>query len=190
MLFVNIYRGSRTGSMPTSDLLLTFYYPSQTVWEFNLNELKISSNYYLECYTTLKLLCWCQFTRCYVQWTPWGETTPLLTLFVPSNSEWVTSPSPSNTGAKRSKIEVGQEKTNKDAYILMVNIAVLPSLSDTLLLSSSQFVQNEAPIYHLSHQLRVCCHHQWKVSIQCFRKLIFLWLAIIFFANLNVKTMQ
>ena len=35
---------------------------------------------------------------------------PPLTLFIPSNSEWVASPSQSNIGAKRSKAGVGQEK--------------------------------------------------------------------------------
>ena len=33
-----------------------------------------------------------------------------VTLFVPNNSGWVATPSPSNTGAKRSKGGVGQEK--------------------------------------------------------------------------------
>ena len=43
-----------------------------------------------------------------------------------------------------------------------------------------QFIQNQALIHRLSHQLYAHCHHPWKVYIQCFRKLIFLWLAIIF----------
>ena len=34
-----------------------------------------------------------------------------LTFFVPSNSEWVASPGPSNSGAKRSKVWVGTGKT-------------------------------------------------------------------------------
>ena len=61
--------------------------------------------------------------------------TSILTLFVPSNSEWIASPGPSNIGAKRSKIWVGHEKPNKNGHISTVNTAVLPSLSDTTSLS-------------------------------------------------------
>ena len=43
-----------------------------------------------------------------------------------------------------------------------------------------QFIQNQAPIDRPSHQLYARYHHQWKVYIQCFRKLIFLWTAIVF----------
>ena len=104
----------------------------------------------------------------------------ILTLYVPSNSEWVASHSPSNFWAKRSKVRVGQEKPNKNAHLSTINIAVLPSLSDTVSLSPPQFIQNQAPIPRLSHQLYARCHHPWKASIYCFRKLIFLRLAIIF----------
>ena len=47
-----------------------------------------------------------------------------LTFFEPSNSERVASPGRSNIGAKRSKVWVGQEKHDKNAYILTVNISV------------------------------------------------------------------
>ena len=43
-----------------------------------------------------------------------------------------------------------------------------------------QFIQNQTPIHRLSHQHYAHCHHQWKVYIQRFRKLIFFSLAIIF----------
>ena len=103
----------------------------------------------------------------------------LLTLSIPSNYQWVVSFSPSNIGPKRSKIWVWQEKPNKSAHILTVDIAVLPSLSDTVHSPPRQFIQNQALIHRLSHQLYAHCHHPWKVYIQCFRKLIFLWLAIV-----------
>ena len=74
-----------------------------------------------------------------VSWTVSFFFTSLssLTLFIPSNSERVASPSPSNIGAERSKAGVGQEKPDKNAHISTVNITVLPSLSDTVSLSSS-----------------------------------------------------
>ena len=37
----------------------------------------------------------------------------IIGLFIPSNSELVASPSPSNIGANRSKVGEGQEKTIK-----------------------------------------------------------------------------
>ena len=61
---------------------------------------------------------------------PVNSATSTLIHFVPSNSEWVTSPSPSNIGAKRSKVGLGQEKPDINADISTVNIAVLPSLSN------------------------------------------------------------
>ena len=69
-----------------------------------------------------------------------------LTLFVRSNSEWVASPDPSNIGAKMSKVWVGQEKPDNNAHISTVNIAVLPSLSDAISLSSSP-VYSESNIH-------------------------------------------
>ena len=104
----------------------------------------------------------------------------LLTLFIPSSSEWVAFPSSSEIWAEWSKVGVGQEKPGGSAHILAVNFAVLPSLCDTTSLSSFQFVPSQASIHCLSHQLYAVCQHPWKVYILCFRKLIFLWLAIIF----------
>ena len=79
----------------------------------------------------------------------------ILTLFVPSDSEWVASTSPSNIGAERSKVGVGQEKPDQNAHISTVNTAVLPSLSDTVSLSSS-------PIYSESRT-----HPSSKSSTLC-----------------------
>ena len=117
-----------------------------------------------------------------VSWTVSFFFTSLssLTLFVPSNSERVASPSSSNIGAKRSKAGVGQEKPDKNAHISTINIAVLPLLwhSFTLLLP------NLFTMKHLSivHQLYARHHHLWKIYILCFRKLIFLWLSVVFFS--------
>ena len=60
-----------------------------------------------------------------------------LTLFIPNNSEWIASPGPSNTEAKRSKVGLGKEKPGTNTHVSTVNTAVLPSLSDTISLSSS-----------------------------------------------------
>ena len=78
-----------------------------------------------------------------------------LTLFVPSNSEWVASPSPSNIWAKRRKVGTGQEKHDKDAHISTVNIAVLPSLSDTTSLSSFP-VYSESSTHPSSKSSSLC----------------------------------
>ena len=80
---------------------------------------------------------------------PVNSATSTLIHFVPSNSEWVTSPSPSNIGAKRSKVGVGQEKPDESAHILTVNIAVLPSLSDTISLFFSP-IYSESSTHLLS----------------------------------------
>ena len=102
-----------------------------------------------------------------------------LFLFVPSNSEWVASPGPSNIGAKRSKVWVGQEKPNKNAHILKVNIAVLPSLSDTISLSSSP-VYWESSTHPSSESSSLCSLSKSMKSIYpMLQKLIFLWLAIV-----------
>ena len=60
-----------------------------------------------------------------------------LTLFVPTNSEWVASPGPSNIGLRGAKFGYSSKKTDKNAHTLIVNIAVLQSVSDTISLSSS-----------------------------------------------------
>ena len=57
---------------------------------------------------------------------------------MPSNSEEVTTPSPSNIGAKRGKAGMGLDnnnKTDKNAHILTANTAVLPSHNFTQLLT-------------------------------------------------------
>ena len=92
----------------------------------------------------------------------------VLALFVPSNSEWVASSSPSNIGAKRSKVGVGQEKPDESAHILTVNIAVLPSLSDTISFFFSGIYSGSSTHTSPSHQLYARCHHPWKVYILCF----------------------
>ena len=78
-----------------------------------------------------------------------------LTLYVPRNSEWVASPGPSNTGAKRSKVGVGQEKPDKNAHISTVNFSVLPSHSATILLSSSSIYSESSN--HSSSQSSTLC---------------------------------
>ena len=82
-----------------------------------------------------------------------------LTLFMPSKSEWVASSSPSDIGAKRSKVGVGEEKTDINAHISTVNIAVLPSLFDTVSLSSSPIYSESSTRPSLSRQLCAHCHH-------------------------------
>ena len=102
-----------------------------------------------------------------------------LTLFVPSNSEWVASPGTSNTGAKRSKVWEGQEKNDQNAHRSTVNIAVLPSLTDIVSLSSS-------PVYSAStrpssESSSLCSLSKSIESVYpVLKKLTFLWLAIVF----------
>ena len=109
-----------------------------------------------------------------------------LTLFVPSNLEWVTSPSPSNIGAKRSKVGLGQEKPDINADISTVNIAVLPSLSDTMSLSYS-------PIYSES-STNPSSESSTSCSLSSFMKSIYPTLQTLtshcIYADLNVKTTQ
>ena len=75
--------------------------------------------------------------------------------FVPSNSNWVASPSPSSFGAKRSKVGVWQEKPDKNAHISTVKTAQLPSLSDTMSLSSS-LVYSESSTHPPSESSTLC----------------------------------
>ena len=78
-----------------------------------------------------------------------------LTLFLPSNSEWVASRNPSNVGAKRCKVWTGQEKNNKNAHISTVNIAVLLSLSELTSLSSSS-IYSESSTHWSSESSAIC----------------------------------
>ena len=82
--------------------------------------------------------------------------------------------------AQVTKVWVGQEKTHKNALISTVSIAVLPSLSDTISLSSSP-VYSESSI-HPSSELSSLCSlsKSMKTIYPMLQKLIFLWLAIIF----------
>ena len=54
---------------------------------------------------------------------------------------------------------MGQEKNYKNAHILTVNIAVLPTLSDQFHSPPLLSIQIQAPIHHLSHQLYACYHN-------------------------------
>ena len=75
--------------------------------------------------------------------------------FRTSNSEGVASPSPRDIGARRCKVMVGQEKTDKNAHISTVNIAVLPSLLDTISLSFSPNY-SESSNHPSSESLTLC----------------------------------
>ena len=81
-----------------------------------------------------------------------------LFLSVPSNSKWVTSPRSSNIGAKGSKAGEGQEKADKNAHVLTVNIAVLPSLCDTMslyLLPSLFWIKHPSVVWVIKFTLAV-----------------------------------
>ena len=105
---------------------------------------------------------------------------PNLTLFIPSTSEWVATPSESNTGAKRSKVWKGRKTPIKMLTFRQLTLQCCHHSLTQYHSPPPQFIQNQAPIHHRSHQLYACCHHPWKVSTHFFRKLIFLWLHIIF----------
>ena len=101
------------------------------------------------------------------------------TLFVPRNSERVASPRPLNIGAKKGKVGVGgrkhpiQKLTFQQSTLQCCHHPMTQCHSNPL-----QFILDEAPNHHPSHQLYARCHHPWKAYIQCFKKLIFVWLAI------------
>ena len=119
----------------------------------------------------------------------WARRGDGLNLFVPSNSEWVTSPGPSNTGAKRSKVWVGHEEPDKNAHISTVNTAVLPSLSDTISPFRIPVYSDQAPIHHPSHHLYAGYQNHRKYIPSALETNISLTSHRIF-ANLNIKTMQ
>ena len=70
-------------------------------------------------------------------------------------------------GLRGAKLAWGRKKNDKNAHILTVNIAVLPSLSDTMSLSSSAIYSELiimdgsciAPTHRPSHQLYARCHN-------------------------------
>ena len=112
-----------------------------------------------------------------------------LTIFVTINSEWVTSPGQSNIGTKRSKVWVQQEKPSKNAHILAVNIAVLPSLSDTftLRLSSLFKIKHPSIVWVIIFMLAIKIHQKYvpnasETNISLTSHGIF--------ADLNIKKMQ
>ena len=110
----------------------------------------------------------------------------LLTLFIPSNTEWVTSPSPSNVVAKMSRVGVGQEKPDKKTFQKLTLQCC--HHSDTISLSSS-LIYSESSTHPLSHHLYACCH-PWKEYIQCFRETNVSVISNCIFADLSVKTTQ
>ena len=75
---------------------------------------------------------------------------------------------------------MGQEKPYKNAHILTVSLQCCHHCLVQLHSPPPQFILNQAPSLRPSRQNYACCHHPWKVFIQCFRKLIFLLLAIVF----------
>ena len=120
----------------------------------------------------------------------WWSGSPVLTLCVPSTFEWVASPCPSNIGAKRSKVQVGQEKPNKNAQILTVNFAVLPSLSDTISLSSSP-LYSESGSHPLSKPSTLCSlSSSMKSRYPMLKKTRISLISHRIFTDLNIKTMQ
>ena len=111
----------------------------------------------------------------------------MLTLWVPSNFEWVASPGPSNIGAKRSKVGLEPEKPNKNVYILTFNIALLPLLSDTISLFSSP-VYSESNTHPSFESSTLCSLSSSMKSIYpMLQKLIFLWRDIIFLPIWTLK---
>ena len=102
-----------------------------------------------------------------------------LTHFVPSNSEWVAFPSPSNIGAKMHRWD-GAGKTYKNVHISTVNTAVLPSLSDTISLSSSP-IYSESSAHPSSQSSTLCLlSSSMKSLYPMLQKTNFLWIAIVF----------
>ena len=85
-----------------------------------------------------------------------------LTLFVPSNSEGVASPGPSNIGAKRSKVWVEQENPDKNALISTVSIAVWPSLTQFhSLLPSLLRITHPSTVQVINFTLVIIIHERY-----------------------------
>ena len=114
---------------------------------------------------------------------------PCLTLFVPSNSEWVASPGPSDIGAKKSKVGMGQKKKQPTKMLTFWLLTLQCCHHSLTILLSSQIYSEPSPIHCPHHQLYAGCHRPWKVYIQCFRKLISLTSHCIF-ADLIASRMQ
>ena len=113
-----------------------------------------------------------------------------LTLFVPSNCEWVTSPGPSNIGAKRLKVGVGQEEPDKNAHIATVTVTVLPSLSGTISLSSSPiYSESSTHPSSMSSTLYSLSSSMWSIYPMLQKTNISL-ISNHIFVNLNVKMKQ
>ena len=118
------------------------------------------------------------------------RVTTYLTLFVPSNSQCVACPGPSDIGAKRSKVGVGQEKPDKNAHILTVNNAVLPSLSNTSSLSSSPSY-SESRAHPSSESSTLCLLSSMKSIYPVLQKTNNIsFTSHHVFPDFNVKTMQ
>ena len=109
-----------------------------------------------------------------------------LILFVLSISGWVESLPLADVilGQRRAKSGLGREKrkkeSDKNAHILTVDTAALPSFSDTISLSSSPvYSESSSHSSSINFMLSFIIHEKF-IYIQCFRKLIFLWLTLIF----------
>ena len=112
-----------------------------------------------------------------------------------SNSEQVTSPSPSNIGAKKSKVRVRQERNNNNNNIKMLTFQqlTLQCCHHPLTQFHSpplQFIQNQAAIHHLSHQLNAHCHHPWKVLCPMLQKTDISVTSHRIFSDLNISATQ
>ena len=111
------------------------------------------------------------------------------TLFIPSNSQWVASLGPNNAGTKRSKVGVGHEKPDKNAYISTDNTAVLPSLCDTLNLQDPSLFTIKHPyiVRVVIFMLAIKIHRKYipnalETNISLTSHSIF--------SDLNIRTMQ
>ena len=84
--------------------------------------------------------------------SPW--IAPLfLTLSIPSKSKWVAFLSPSNIGAKRSKVGVGQEKPEKMLTFRQLPLQCCHHSLTWYHSPPPQLIQNQAPIHRQSSAL-------------------------------------
>ena len=114
----------------------------------------------------------------------------VLTFFIPSNSEWVTSPGPSNIGAKRSEVGKGHENPDKNAHISTVNTAVMPSLYDTMSLSSFP-VDSDSSTHPPSESSTLCeLSSSMKIVYPMLQKTNISLTSHGILADLNIKTGQ
>ena len=114
-----------------------------------------------------------------------------LALFVPNNSEWVASPSPSNIRLRGAKLGWGRKNLIKILTFQQLRSQCFQHFLTQCHSPPPKFIQNQAPIHHPSHQLYAHCLHWWKKVYPMLQKTkISLMTSHCIFVDFNIKTTQ